>query len=135
MNMNKEYVQGFIDRCAEAGVDPEQLVKTAGGGKSMGDAIGRFMPRLLRGNKTEAELKAYNAARKKLWEAINRELFYKLLKEKKLNLSSGFGTIFVREIKTKEKKVFDRKKNEMVSKMIKGSKIVFRPGDTLKEFL
>ena len=69
MNMNKEYVQGFIDRCAEAGVDPEQLVKTAGGGKSMGDAIGRFMPRLLRGNKTEAELKAYNAARKKLWEA------------------------------------------------------------------
>lgn len=73
--------------------------------------------------------------RKKLWEAINAELFYKLLKEKKLNLHAGFGTFLVKEIKQKEKKVFDKKKNEMVTKNVKGSKIVFRPGDALKEFL
>ena len=27
--MNEEYIQGFIQKCAEAGVDPEALVKTA----------------------------------------------------------------------------------------------------------
>ena len=73
--------------------------------------------------------------RKKLWEAINQELFYTLLKEKKLNLHAGFGTLFVKDVKEKEKKIFNKKKNEMVVKKVKGSKIVFRPGDMLKEFL
>lgn len=28
--MNEEYIQGFIQKCAEAGVDPAELVKSAG---------------------------------------------------------------------------------------------------------
>jgi hypothetical protein len=32
MTMNDNYVQGFIQKCAEAGVDPEELVKRAARG-------------------------------------------------------------------------------------------------------
>ena len=73
--------------------------------------------------------------RKRLWETINQEIFYSLLKDKKLNLQAGYGTFLIKDIKEKEKKIFNRKKNEMVLKMVKGSKVVFRPGDMLKEFL
>ena len=37
--MNNAYAQGFIQKCAEAGVDPEQLVKTA----VRGDMLGKLM--------------------------------------------------------------------------------------------
>ena len=40
--MNKEYMQGFIDKCAELGVDPDQLAKNAlSGGKMLNYGIKR----------------------------------------------------------------------------------------------
>jgi len=82
-------------------------------------------------------LKKANIAsiRKNLWKIINQEIFHSLLKNKKLNLYAGFGTLFIKNIKEKDKKVFNRKKNEMEYKKVKGFKIVFRPGETLREFL
>jgi hypothetical protein len=73
--------------------------------------------------------------RKKLWQSLNNELFYVLLKDKKLGLSPGFGTVFVKEIREKDKKVYDKKSQEMVTKKVKGSKIVYRPGDSIKSLI
>jgi len=73
--------------------------------------------------------------KKKLWQSLNRELFYVLLKEKKLGLSPGFGTVFVKSIKEKDKKVFDKKSDKMVTKKVRGSKVIYRPGDSIKSLL
>jgi hypothetical protein len=85
----------------------------------------------------EETLKAVNTKelRKKLWQSLNKELFYFLLKNKKLCLPPGFGTLLVKGIREKEKKVFDKKRNEMVVKSVKGNKIVYRPGDSIKSVL
>jgi len=90
------------------------------------------------GEKIDPEiLKAANTKelRKKLWQSLNKEMFYLLLKDKKLGLSPGFGTLLVKNIKEKDKKVFDKKSLEMVTKKVKGSKIVYRPGDSIRSLL
>jgi nucleoid DNA-binding protein len=58
-----------------------------------------------------------NELKKKLYKKLVYELFYKILKEKKVNLLSGFGTIRVKEIQGK-KKVYDRKSETMTTKDI-----------------
>jgi hypothetical protein len=73
--------------------------------------------------------------RKSLWQSLTKEMFYILLKEKKLCLSPGFGTLLIKSIKEKDKKVFDKKSNEMVTKKVKGSKVVYRPGDSIRSLL
>ena len=39
------------------------------------------------------------------YKKVTEEIFYNLLKNKKLNLISGFGTVMVKEIGEKDKKV------------------------------
>ena len=73
--------------------------------------------------------------RHKLFRDLTYEVFYELLKNNKIGLYPGFGTLFVKEIKPKNKKVYDRKRGLMVEKAIRGKKVVFRPGDLIKEFL
>jgi len=73
--------------------------------------------------------------RKKLCKKLTEEVFYKLLKEEKLNLYSGFGTVVLKAIREKEKKVFDKKTGAMVTKTIKGRKVAYRPGDLIKQLL
>jgi hypothetical protein len=73
--------------------------------------------------------------KKVIYRKLTEGLFYNLLKEKKLNLISGFGTVLIKDIKEKEKKVFDKKTGSMVTKKVKGSKVVYRPGDFMKQFL
>jgi uncharacterized protein YaaW (UPF0174 family) len=73
--------------------------------------------------------------RKKLLKNFTNELFYRLLNEKRVDLAPGFGSLVVKQIREKDKKVFDRKTKAMVVKHIRGSKIVYKPGDVLKEFL
>ena len=73
--------------------------------------------------------------RKKLAKNLTNELFYKLLKEGRLNLCPGFGSVLLKDIKEKDKKIFDRKSGTMVTKRVKGRKVVYKPGDSVREFL
>lgn len=73
--------------------------------------------------------------RKRLLKSFIGELFYTLLKEKRVDLAPGFGSLILKEIKEKDKKVFDKKSQTMVLKHIHGSKIVYIPGEVVKEFL
>jgi hypothetical protein len=66
---------------------------------------------------------------------VTDELMYKLLREKRVDLAPGFGSLVLKEIKEKDKKIFDRKTGTMVSKHIRGHKVVYKPGDVIKEFL
>ena len=80
--------------------------------------------------------KAYTKEmKKKLVRRLTDEFFYKLFKEGKLTLCPGFGSIFLKNIREKDKKVFDKKTGTMVFKKIKGRKIVYKPGDVIREFL
>lgn len=85
-------------------------------------------PKLLKRANTQA-------MRRKLFRRLTNEVFYKLLKEERLNLCPGFGTVLLKEIREKDKKVYDRKTGKMVSKHVRGRKVVYKPGDSLREFL
>jgi nucleoid DNA-binding protein len=75
------------------------------------------------------------AMRKKLLKVFTNELIYKLLSEKRVDLAPGFGSLVVKEIKEKDKKIFDRVTKTMVLKHVRGNKVVYKPGDIVKEFL
>ena len=75
------------------------------------------------------------AIRKQLLKSFTSELFYTLLKEKRVDLAPGFGSLVLKEIKEKDKKVFDRKSHTMVTKHVRGCKVVYKPGDIVREFL
>jgi len=72
---------------------------------------------------------------KKIYKNITYDVFYKLLKENKLNLSPGFGTVLVKEVREKEKKVFNKKTGSMENKKVGGRKVAYRPGDLIKQLL
>jgi len=73
--------------------------------------------------------------RKRLLRVITNELIYKLLVDKRVDLSPGFGSLVLKEIREKDKKVYDRVSKVMVTKHVRGSKVVYKPGDVVKEFL
>jgi hypothetical protein len=71
-----------------------------------------------------------------LYYKATKEIFYKLLTERKLRLVPGFGTVSLKEISSKEKKVYNRKTGEMEVKKVKGlQKVVYAAGDFSSEFL
>jgi hypothetical protein len=73
--------------------------------------------------------------RKEIYKKLTEEIFYNLLKEKKLNLMSGFGTVLIKNIGEKDKKVFDKKAGCMVTKKVKGNRVIYKPGEFVKQFL
>lgn len=73
--------------------------------------------------------------KKKVCKKLTEELFYALLKEKKLNLIPGFGTVLIKSSGEKDKKVFDRKLGYMVTKKIKSNRVIYKPGEFIKQFL
>lgn len=73
--------------------------------------------------------------RASLFRGFTNELFYLLLKEKKVDLAPGFGSLILKKRKEKDKKVYDKAAKAMVSKRISGYKVVYIPGKVLKEFL
>jgi len=75
------------------------------------------------------------AIRKKLKKRLTQDMFYELLKNGKLTLDAGFGTVVLKDKGTKTKKVFDRTTGKMVDKNISGKKIVYQAGELIKEFL
>lgn len=75
------------------------------------------------------------AIRKKLLRTITESLVFELFREGRVNMAPGFGNVTLKEIKEKDKKIFDRVTKTMVIKHISGKKIVYVPGDTVREFL
>ena len=75
------------------------------------------------------------AIRKKLLRNLTNELFYKLMKEGKLSLCPGFGSVILKEIKEKDKKIFNRRTGEMQTHHVRGKKVVYKPGDNVRELL
>jgi ribosomal protein S17 len=75
------------------------------------------------------------ALKKKLYKTVSNELFYKLLKDNKLELAPGFGTFILKQIREKDKKIYNRSTGEMINRHVKGKKVVYKPGDIIKEFL
>ena len=74
--------------------------------------------------------------KKEILYKITKEIFYKLLTDGKLRLVPGFGTVSLKDISCKEKKIYNRKTGEMEVKKVKGlQKIVYAPGDFISEFL
>ena len=74
--------------------------------------------------------------KKELYYKITKEIFYKLLIDKKLRLIPGFGTVSLKKIISKQKKIFNRKTEKMETKEVKGQhKVVYAPGDFIQEFL
>jgi hypothetical protein len=75
------------------------------------------------------------AIKKKLKKRVTQEMFYQLLKNGKITLEAGFGTVVVKDKGTKTKKVFDKSTGKMVEKKVDGKKIVYQAGKIVKEFL
>lgn len=73
--------------------------------------------------------------KKRLFKIFANEIFYELLKEKKIDLAPGFGSLVIKQIKEKDKRVYDRTTGGMRIIHVKGSKIIYKPGDTVREFL
>jgi hypothetical protein len=90
-------------------------------------------PKLL--NRISRKLRT-KKVKKELYYKLTKEIFYKLLTEEKLRLAPGFGTVSLKEISSKEKKIFNRKTGEMEVKKVKGQqKVVYAAGDFINEFL
>jgi len=74
-------------------------------------------------------------ARKRISKRVFQYLFHELLATGKVRLPPGLGTLQVMGVKRKVVKVFDKKSNTMVERRVSGKRVVYRPGDTIREFL
>ena len=70
-----------------------------------------------------------------LYKKLVEEVFYALIKTGKISLPSGYGTLVIKDNVSKEKKVFDKKTGLMISKKVKSRRLVYRPGEVVKQFL
>lgn len=61
--------------------------------------------------------------------------FYELLNNGVVKLPPGMGSLRVLNTKRRVAKVYDRKRKVMVERPASTRKIIYRPGDTIREFL
>jgi nucleoid DNA-binding protein len=73
--------------------------------------------------------------RRKLSKKLFEYLFHELLSTGKLRLPPGLGTFQVIELKKRVAKVYDKKSKTTVDRQVDGKRVVYRPGDTIREFL
>lgn len=73
--------------------------------------------------------------RRELLRKVSNEMFYTLLSEGQIELGPGFGSLVLKSVKGKKKKVFNRKTGKMDIRRVGGSKVVYKPGTALEEFL
>lgn len=73
--------------------------------------------------------------RKKLFRALTNEVFYKLLTEGKLSLYPGFGSIVLKKQKERDKKIYNRQTGKMDTKKTRVCRVVYRPGESVRDFL
>ena len=73
--------------------------------------------------------------RKKLFKHFTYEMFYQLLKEGEVSFAPGFGTMSLKSIKEKDKKIWNKKLQSVVVRHVKGRKVQYKAGDIVREFL
>lgn len=73
--------------------------------------------------------------RKELYKRLAENLLYELLQGKKVALPPGFGSVLIREIREKNKKIFNKKTGRMQNCHIKGNRIVYNTGEIVKQLL
>lgn len=73
--------------------------------------------------------------RKRLSKRIFELVFYELLTEGQVKLPPGLGSLKTLEVKKTIAKVYDKRRKMMVERPTSRKKIVYRPGDTIREFL
>jgi len=73
--------------------------------------------------------------RKRLSKRIFELLFYELLSAGQVRLPPGLGSLRTTDVKKKTVKVFDKRRKVMVERSASTKKILYRPGDTIREFL
>lgn len=74
--------------------------------------------------------------KKRLFYRVTKEIFYMLLTKGKIVLPPGYGSVNLKDVVPKEKKVFDKKTRTSVLLPVKRRKKVgYTPGYSIKEFL
>lgn len=73
--------------------------------------------------------------RRELYRRLAERLLYELLRDGQLQLPPGFGSVLIRKIREKDKKIFNKKAGEMQPKRVRGSKVLYRTGELVKQLL
>lgn len=73
--------------------------------------------------------------RKKLFKQFTYEMFYQLLKNGEVSFAPGFGSMSLKEIREKDKKIWNKKLQKVLIKHVKGRKVQYKAGDVVREFL
>lgn len=73
--------------------------------------------------------------RKELYKHLAEGLLYELLRDGKLPLPPGFGSVLIKKIREKDKKIFNKKTGEMQSKRVSGSRVAYKPGELVRQLL
>lgn len=106
-------------------------------GMDIGDIVMDAMREVVRerlGEKAASRLDCRDA-RKRISKRVFEYLFHELLATGKVRLPPGLGTLQVVSVKRKVAKVFDKKSNTMIERPVSAKRVVYRPGDTIREFL
>lgn len=73
--------------------------------------------------------------RKELYKKLAEDVVYHLLSEGKLHLPPGFGSVTLKQIKEKDKKIFNKKTGTLETRRVKGNRITYRAGEVVKHLL
>jgi len=73
--------------------------------------------------------------RKRLSKKVFDLVFFELLSTGVVKLPPGLGSLRTTEVKKKTALVFDKRRKVMVERPASSRKILYRPGDTIREFL
>ncbi len=74
--------------------------------------------------------------RRELYKRLAEGMLYQLLQDGRLNLPAGFGSVLLKEIREKDKKIFNKRTGEMETRRrVKGSRVVYRTGEVVKQLL
>lgn len=73
--------------------------------------------------------------RKELFKKLTEDMLYHLLSEGRLHLPPGFGSVSLKQIKEKDKKIFNKKTGTVETRRVKGNRISYRAGEVVKHLL
>lgn len=75
------------------------------------------------------------STKKDLYRRLAENLLYCLIQDGKVPLPPGYGTILLKRIQEKDKKIFNRKTGEMTVRHIKGNTVKYRLGELVKQLV
>ena len=73
--------------------------------------------------------------RRKMYKRLAESMLYHLLQSGRLNFPAGFGSVLLKEIREKDKKIFNKRTGEMETRHVKGSRVIYRTGEVVKQLL